>query len=602
MKKLFTTYFLVTLCKVAFSQSPPVFIISDTGNMGIGSSDPTEKLDINGTARLRGLLQSDTSARVLVSDLNGKLYWRNESTFSGTENQTLSLSGFDLSISNGNTVDLSSLGGGSSLLINNNGSQNIFVGEGSGEANTTGFGNSAIGYHSLQSNTTGSFNSANGYNSLENNTTGRDNTASGVGSLNKNTTGILNTASGSFSLYSNTVGNSNTAYGARSLYDNTSGITNTAIGYSSLSSNSTGDANTAIGSGSLNRNNTGNYNTAIGVTTLSANTSGSNNTAIGFLSLNKNSTGMMNVAIGAFSQRNNSIGQQNTAIGSYSGTSTSNLNNTTALGYQATVTASNQVRIGNSSVTDIGGQVSWSTLSDGRFKKDLKADVAGLSFVNVLKPVSYQVDMDKLNTHLGLPDSIQSQMKSLNAGSAMNRVSQGREIGFVAQDVEKAMIETGFQFNGVHVPENEQDHYTIRYAEFVVPLVKAVQELSALVESQQKQIRDLSQLVKGSSVKDELQEVENNELINGEGVTLFQNNPNPFDQSTAIKMELPEYVKQVDLRIYNLEGKQIDHRPITDRGQVSISIIGKSLDAGMYIYALIVDGKVIDQKRMILTQ
>ena len=56
------------------------------------------------------------------------------------------------------------------------------------------------------------------------------------------------------------------------------------------------------------------------------------------------------------------------------------LNNTTAIGYLAIPTASNQVRIGNTSVTSIGGQVEWTAFSDGRFKKDIKEDVSGLIY------------------------------------------------------------------------------------------------------------------------------------------------------------------------------------------------------------------------------
>jgi regulator of replication initiation timing len=36
-----------------------------------------------------------------------------------------------------------------------------------------------------------------------------------------------------------------------------------------------------------------------------------------------------------------------------------------------------------------------------------------------------------------------------------------------------------YDFSGVDKPKNENDFYSLRYAEFVVPLVKAVQELAA---------------------------------------------------------------------------------------------------------------------------
>ena len=51
--------------------------------------------------------------------------------------------------------------------------------------------------------------------------------------------------------------------------------------------------------------------------------------------------------------------------------------------------------------------------------------------------------------------------------------------GFVAQDVEKAARELNYDFSGVDAAKNDKDLYGLRYSEFVVPLVKAVQELSA---------------------------------------------------------------------------------------------------------------------------
>ena len=52
------------------------------------------------------------------------------------------------------------------------------------------------------------------------------------------------------------------------------------------------------------------------------------------------------------------------------------------------------------------------------------------------------------------------------------------QTGFIAQEVERAAQKLGYEFSGVDAPKNENDHYGLRYAEFTVPLVKAVQELS----------------------------------------------------------------------------------------------------------------------------
>jgi trimeric autotransporter adhesin len=49
--------------------------------------------------------------------------------------------------------------------------------------------------------------------------------------------------------------------------------------------------------------------------------------------------------------------------------------------------------------------------------------------------------------------------------------------GFFVQEVEAAEKEIGYDFHGIALPQNERDHYGIRYSGFTAPLVKALQEL-----------------------------------------------------------------------------------------------------------------------------
>ena len=86
------------------------------------------------------------------------------------------------------------------------------------------------------------------------------------------------------------------------------------------------------------------------------------------------------------------------------------------------------------------------------------------------------------------------------------------------------------------------------------------------------------------------------------GAVLYQNAPNPFSQDTEIKFYIPENVKVAQLCIYNMQGTQIKQILITQRGEGLRWISGSELSAGMYLYALIADGKEVDTKRMILTK
>ena len=83
---------------------------------------------------------------------------------------------------------------------------------------------------------------------------------------------------------------------------------------------------------------------------------------------------------------------------------------------------------------------------------------------------------------------------------------------------------------------------------------------------------------------------------------LKQNNPNPFNENTVIEYSLPETVETANLYIYDMNGKQIEQIVLAERGNASVTVNGGQLAAGMYLYSLIADGKVIDTKRMILTK
>jgi hypothetical protein len=406
----------------------------------------------------------------------------------------------------------------------------------------------------------------------------------------------LNTAMGSRALTYNTSGYYNTAIGAWAMQNNTTGAANIAIGYRALYGNTLGYENIAIGVYSLDLNTTGYRNTANGISALASNTGGYQNIAVGYSALFRNTTGTYNTGSGPQALYNNTTGSFNSAFGYLAGpgTYTPDLNNTTALGQGATPTGSNQVRIGNSSVVSIRGQVNWSALSDGRFKRDLKEDVAGLEFINRLRPVSYSLDKEAIDKFLGVPDSV----RQLFPKSEKNV----RESGFIAQEVEEVVKKGGYVFHGVEVPQNENDYYGIRYAEFVVPLVKAVQELTAKLEMQEKFAQEqkkemdvLKQQLKmsGTSTVDEYNSKTE--------VALYQNNPNPFTVTTEIGMSLPENIGQATLIIYNMEGNQLKVIPVNDRGKAVVKIESNELKAGMYFYSLLVDGKVLDTKRMILT-
>lgn len=515
----------------------------------------------------------------------------NNNTSLGYQGLLANTTGFLNTALGSNTLKANITGGrntsiGAYTLVTNNADNNTAIGVYALSSNTSGAGNTAAGVNALAVNTTGNNNAAYGINSLESNITGNENTAAGYAALYQNQTGSYNTATGSGALNSNTA-DFNTAHGAYALYENTSGSGNTASGYQSQYFSTTGSNNTAIGYVALYNNITGSLNVAIGHA-ASYQTTGSGNTSVGEFALGTNSTG-----------------SYNTAIGISSGPASEDLSFTTAVGYGASTSSSNQIRIGSVGLsgdpTSIGGKVGWSTLSDGRVKKNIKENVPGLTFINKLKPITYNIDNNVINQIIQRPAIKSKEAKEMNPlandFSAAKTASTVIYTGFIAQDVEKAAKSLNYDFSGVDAAKNDKDLYGLRYADFVVPLVKAVQELSAKNDDLQKQIDDLkAMIVSNQSSASKKQSV----ILSS--ASLDQNIPNPFAKTTTITYTLPKKFATAQIIITDNTGKTLKAVNVSGSGKGILNVDAAILSSGAYNYSLIVDGKLIGSKQMILAK
>ena len=405
------------------------FAMIGTHNTGIGQG----ALNNNGT----GFENTAAGAGALFSNTTG--FW-NTATGKGA-------------LSSNTTGSRNAAHGLNSFTLNTTGSDNTGAGFNAGLQNTTGEFNTALGGSALQNNTTGSRNTSTGQASMLNNTTGNNNVATGNFALGNNTTGSNNTAAGNGALSSNTIGGNNTATGAGALSGNTTGNFNVALGAGSLSSPTTADGNTATGVNALAQTTTGFDNTANGRQALSSNTGGINNVALGSGALNNNTGGNNNVALGSATMQANTFGFNNIAIGFLANVAGNNLSNAMAIGAHSVVDASNHVRIGDTNVTQIGGQVAWTNLSDRREKKDIRDISLGLEFVLSLRPVEYR----------------------MRGGN--DRV----DMGFIAQEIETLL---GTSYNVLGIGATPERKLALRYTDLIAPMVKAIQQQHAMLEEQ----------------------------------------------------------------------------------------------------------------------
>jgi hypothetical protein len=478
---------------------------NNAGNVGIGINTPIAKFHIKGSTNTSQLIidasatQSNTQPLIKLRDASGVdlLHIHSDNTF----NTFIGLNaGRTNTVSPGMGVANTFIGS-SAGFSNNTGFYNTGIGQAALFSNTTGISNTAIGQGALYSNlgdynnafgvkalfsnTSGIFNTANGYQALYSNSTGSNNTANGYKALYSND-GTGNTANGFQALTLNTSGNFNTANGQAALFTNTVGSYNTANGTNALFSNTAGNNNTANGNEALSSNNTGSANTANGNLALFSNVAGTYNTANGSNALFTNFNGHYNTAAGVYALSNNIGGSNNIAIGAFSGThlNTPNIFNTISIGNDDMLNAyQNQVFIGNTSTGFIGGKVPWSVISDARVKNTINEDVKGLDFIMKLRPVTYHVSNKAITMLTGNKETPDFPGKY--------DCEKIKYSGFLAQEVEQAAKAVNYDFSGYAAPKNEWGFYSLSYEQFVVPLVKAMQEQQKIIEEQKTALDDL---------------------------------------------------------------------------------------------------------------
>jgi hypothetical protein len=497
-----------------------------SGNIAIGSKAlSANNSGFNNTALGYQALRDNTSGNGNTALGNGALLENQtgvSNTAIGSGSMYASNSGSD-NVAIGRNSQFFNSSGIKNIAVGNrvlsslsSGNRNIAIGDSAmAQLNQTGNGNNtAIGTSTMSKSTNAFANTVVGSRTLFNNTTGSNNTASGVDVLFSNTTGSFNTASGILAMFSNTTGKNNTAFGSEAMFSNTTGYSNVAIGVSALYSNTTVSNQIAIGDSALRSNSTGIFNTAIGSKSMLANTSGRYNVAVGVKALFANVDGAFNVAIGSNALENVTL-NSNTALGDLAGAeATANTSSCTFLGSSTStstdrvnvtmigrlvingqITANNQVAIGNTAITAIRAQVTGITAySDARYKANVVEDIKGLDFITKLRPVSYNVRPTELHKIWGTPDSVLRKIDH-------SETEQIRYTGFIAQEVAQAAKESGFNFSGIDAPKNEQEAYALRYTDFIMPLVKAVQEQQKIINTQQNEIELLKRKLENIEVK-----------------------------------------------------------------------------------------------------
>ncbi len=362
------------------------------------------------------------------------------------------------------------------------GSDNSFFGRGAGVTNTGGNENSFFGVYAGSDNITGHSNCFFGWGAGRKTNTGHSNSFFGRNAGLNSTTGNNNSFFGRAAGYWNTIQGNNSFFGQGAGSNNTGGSDNAFFGQAAGWNNVSGSYNTFIGQEagqSADSPLTGSSNVFVGQRTGWKNTSGHSNTFLGRNAGAYNTEGTSNTFIGRAAGYNNLTGDHNVFLGAYAGF---NELGSQRLYIDATDTAYPLIwgDFNENSVIINGGfrAIAISGASDGRWKKNIEPLISSLDKIMALQGVSFEWKMDEYSD-MGM--------------------TEGRQIGLIAQDVEKDLPEL--------VTEDKDGYKAVSYSKLTAVLVEAVKELKHenqrekdllqdQIKKQQAEIEELRAMIK----------------------------------------------------------------------------------------------------------
>ena len=252
---------------------------------------------------------------------------------------------------------------------------------------------------------------------------------------------------------------------------------------------------------------------------------------------------------------------------------------------------------GNPEIFQVNGSArayAWNIYSDKRMKTDIQAIDNPIQKLLKVRGVTYQF-IDGKYPKLNTPD--------------------GQQAGVIAQELKKVLPEA------VTEPKNEKGLYGVNY-DAIIPLLietnKKQQKHIEKLDEKTKKIAQLEQKLHQQKAKN--QELENRiekleALVmkdqqklpktgdNGQtlkGNRLYQNSPNPFSQETTIKYRLAEKVNNAKIVVANSNGNEKNIFNIKGSGYGEVTIRGGTLKPGNYVYSLIINGKQVKSRKMML--
>ena len=247
---------------------------------------------------------------------------------------------------------------------------------------------------------------------------------------------------------------------------------------------------------------------------------------------------------------------------------------------------------------DVNGSIRYNgssyNASDKRLKQNINKFTYGLDEVLQLNAVTYEYN-----------------------GKADIKEAGREHVGLVAQNLQEVAPTLVKEFEHVEYADDAQTveksrdvYLSVNESAIKYMLINAVQQQQEIIEAKEERIANLEEKMA------QLEELVTMSIANGNTSTtinqsevtleysevaeLGQNRPNPFNGVTNVDYNIPTNSENASINIFNVEGKLMKTVEVDHTGVGVLTINASDIPAGTYSYQLIVDGQIIDAKKMVL--
>ena len=191
------------------------------------------------------------------------------------------------------------------------------------------------------------------------------------------------------------------------------------------------------------------------------------------------------------------------------------------------------------------GTVNGTTIgtSDIRYKKDILELDPEKSLKNILmmKPVEYRLEQQYVETVVSIDTLTREEFtERYPVYDETSQLFQKKHYGLIAQELQELYPDLDYE-------TNNEGYLGINYTEIIPMLIQSIQELHREIEILKNPVGVLKDGAVATDVAP-LAETTSKAL-------LYQNTPNPFNEQTEIRYELPATIRHAFICIFDMQGK-----------------------------------------------